>query len=289
MRSRSALVFGTASSLVLIACGARPPAREREPVGVFVSSPRTFETNSFWIEGPDGLVLIDTQFLPSEGLRALEAAERATGKRVVLAVVLHANPDKFNGTRALQDRGVRVITSAQIAALIPAVHTLRHGWFASRYPNEYPDEAPAPEVFGDATTTLPIAGTEITLHVLGAGCSEAHVVVQWRDHVFVGDLVANESHSWLELGRVDEWRERLREIEAMAPRHVHPGRGPSGGVELLREERAYIDSVVEIVRANPDAEIPALAAQIEERYPGYGYPVFLRVGLPAVRRYVSGG
>lgn len=41
-------------------------ARKGDPrIGVFVSDPWTFSTSSYWIEGPDGLILIDTQFLPS--------------------------------------------------------------------------------------------------------------------------------------------------------------------------------------------------------------------------------
>ena len=53
------------------------------------------------------------------------AAEKATGKKVSTAIVLHPNPDKFNGTAALQARGIDVITSRQVRELIPAVHQIR--------------------------------------------------------------------------------------------------------------------------------------------------------------------
>ncbi len=277
------------------ACASSPASRDDRAfstgdprVGVYVSPARTFRTNSFFIEGPDGVVLIDTGFLPADGIRALERAERESGKRVVLAVVLHANPDKFNGTEALRSRGVRVITSSQVRALIPHVHEIRHRAFASRYPGEYPAQAPMPESFGDTTTRIDAAGTRLTLHVLGKGCSDAHVVLEWEGHVFVGDLVANRTHSWLELGHTDEWIERLREIERLSPRFVHPGRGASGGPELLRGEREYIERVVAIVREHalgvplgPEG-LATLQRAVEEAYPGYDFPVFLRIGLPAV-------
>src|SRR3954454_20682508 len=67
-------------------------------VGTYVSSPWGFSTSSYWIEGPTGLVVIDTQFLPSAAEEMLAWAEQTTGKKVVLAIVLHPNPDKFNGT-----------------------------------------------------------------------------------------------------------------------------------------------------------------------------------------------
>src|SRR5438309_652995 len=60
-------------------------------VGTYVSSVKGFVTSSYWIEGPDGLVVIDTQFLTSAATELLDWAERATGKKVVLAVVLHPN------------------------------------------------------------------------------------------------------------------------------------------------------------------------------------------------------
>ncbi|MEM9492734.1 MAG: MBL fold metallo-hydrolase, partial [Myxococcota bacterium] len=213
-------------------------------LGTYTSSGAGFRTNSYWLEGPDGLVLIDTQFLPSAGLEAVELAESLTGKRVVAALVLHANPDKFNGTTALQERDIEVWTSAQVLELIPAVHTLRHKWFYDRYKPDYPDTAPTPKSFGNASTTLKLAGLELEVHVLGPGCSEAHVVVEHQGHVFVGDLIAGMGHSWIELGLLDEWKARLDEIAALDPERVHPGRGPSGSAALLTRQRAYLDRVI---------------------------------------------
>jgi hypothetical protein len=50
-------------------------------VDVFISEPRTLSTASYWIEGTDGVVLIDTQFLPKDGLCSLEAAKKNTADR----------------------------------------------------------------------------------------------------------------------------------------------------------------------------------------------------------------
>lgn len=283
--------------LLLAACGGTPSGRHEQialtegsdpRVGTFVSSPHEFSTSSYWIEGPEGLILIDTQFTPTTAEKFLEAAERETGKKAVLAVVLHANPDKFNGTATLQARGIRVVTSEQVKALIPHVHEIRHRAFYDRYKPDYPNTAPNPDSFGSETTTLQAAGTEITLHVVGPGCSEAHVVAEWHGHVFVGDLIANGVHSWLEIGKVPEWLERLHEIEALHPRWVHPGRGASGGPGLIAMELGYLQRVLEIVAASHptlpvnQAALDDVRSQIEAGFPGYGFAVFLRGGLPAV-------
>lgn len=284
----------------LVGCGAvpvPPPRRDaaeafRFPadprVGVYISTAHGFRTSSYWVEGPEGLVFIDTQFLPSAAAESIVAAEKLTGKPVKLAVVLHPNPDKFNGTKTFQDRGIRVVTSKQVAELIPAIHTQRHGRFYADHQPDYPNEAPAPEVFGDATTELTAGGVTVKAHVMpGPGCSKAHVVVEFDGHVFPGDLVAHAHHGWLEIGETLAWRDRLRELQAWRPGFVHPGRGRSGGIERLTEMDAYLAFVTERVaarRAEGQAMKPgvvAAIADIKEKFPGYGHPYFLQIGVPA--------
>ncbi len=257
-------------------------------VGAFVSDGPSFFTSNYWIEGPDGLILIDTQFLPSEAEKALSWAEKLTGKKVVLAVVLHPNPDKFNGTASLQKRGIKVITSDQVKAVIPRVHALRKDWFYETYKPDYPTEAAAPESFGSTTQEISAAGTKIKLHVLGRGCSDAHVVAEWNGHIFPGDLVTNGFHSWLELGYVDEWMKRIDEMRALEPRQVHPGRGASGDDELLDKQYEYLREVSQIVKAEkpqgkPSARsLQAIQSKIEAKHPDYRFTKFVENGLEAL-------
>lgn len=257
----------------------------------WVSSPWTFSTTSWAIEGDDGLVLIDTQFLPKDAVAFVEAVEGATGKKAKLAVVLHANPDKFNGTTALQARGIEVVTSSQVLALLPGVHQKRLAAFGARYAPDYPTAEPAPASFGDAVVSRDVAGVHLTLTPVGAGCSDAHVIAEFDDdngrHVFVGDLVANGAHSWLELGRTPDWLARLDEIAARSPGFVYPGRGLVGDATLLSTEREYLKSLIADVSAadaagGSDEEVIAEARRrILLRHPSLRFSVFLNIGLPA--------
>lgn len=257
-------------------------------IGTYISSPEGFETSSYWIEGPSGLIWIDTQFLLSAGEEALNWAEKATGKKVELAIVLHPNPDKFNGTLLFKKRGIRVVTSEQVRSLVPEVHKDRHYWFYERYKPDYPNEVPLPDSFGNQTQELSAGGITVKAHVLGAGCSDAHVVVEYDDHLFVGDLVTNNSHSWIELGKIESWLTRLKELSALEPEYVHPGRGPNGGAELIDREQAYLNKVLALVRAERPVGAPKpqkisrLQAKIEALYPGYANAHFVEIGLPAV-------
>ncbi len=300
--SASTLISGCASGSSIGAASERGAAREQADagrqgswtrptadarIGRYTSSPWGFSTASYWIEGPEGVVLVDTQFLPSATRELIEIAERETQKRVVLAIVLHANPDKFNGTATLQERGVRVITSRQVLELIPEVHEKRVKAFYERYEPDYPERLPEPESFGDRGQRIAAAGLELELHVVGAGCSEAHVLLEFEGHLFAGDLVASGVHSWLEIGETDAWLARVDEMEALSPRYVHPGRGASGGAELLAAQREYLREVIAAVaeerpRGPVDtAALTRVESRLRARYPDHGFPVFLKLGLPA--------
>jgi Metallo-beta-lactamase superfamily len=240
-------------------------------VGIYTAPAKSFSTASYWIEGREGVVLIDTQFLPKEGIAAVEL--------------------KFNGTYLLQQRGIKVITSAQVAALIPAVHAIRWSWFGVEYAPDYPKDAAKPEVFGDRSVDLVIDGLAMTLHVLGKGASGAHVVAQYKESVFVGDLINPNNHAWLELGYIGEWLTRLEEVRGMRAATVYPGRGQVGGAGLIQGQADYLKQVRQWVQAEfvpgEKSELSWLTKQrlqrkIESTYPQLGYPIFMRDGLPAV-------
>jgi glyoxylase-like metal-dependent hydrolase (beta-lactamase superfamily II) len=256
--------------------------------GWYVSSPWGFRTNSFWVAGAEGSILVDTQFLPSATREVAQRVRECTGKPVLAALVLHANPDKFNGTQWLTAQGVEVLSSRAVVEAIPAVDRLRRGWFEQRYQPDYPDKLVLPKSFGDVSTRLERGGVALNLHVLGASVSAAHVVADWNGHLFVGDLVANRHHAWLELGNLDAWIGTLQFLQGLRPTRIYPGRGEPGGPELLVGQIEYLRFVQDAVRAHkPSGEIPEAVAEkisdaIKARYPGYGNEYFLELGIPAV-------
>jgi glyoxylase-like metal-dependent hydrolase (beta-lactamase superfamily II) len=261
---------------------------QAQTIGYYTSSEKTFSTASYWVVGEAGTVLIDTQFLPKEGLDAVAMAERISGKKVTHAIVSHPNPDKFNGTEVMKARGIDVVSSQQVIYWIPSVHDIRLGWFAKDFAPDYPSEAAKPRVFGRKTTDVELAGLAMRLHVLGPGCSASHVVTQVGDAVFVGDLINPDNHAWLELGTIDEWLKRLEEIRAMNPKRIFPGRGKPGGVELIDKQAEYLRFVQQTVRdAKPSGELGAmrklmLQLTIERKYSSLGYPGFMRDGFAEV-------
>ncbi len=259
-------------------------------VGMYTSSPDGFFTNSFWLEGPEGVVLVDTQFIPSATKELVQIAEKKSGKQVVAAIVLHANPDKFNGTEYLSARGVEVVTSEQVRELIPAVDKLRREWFYERFKPDYPETLVLPKAVCQENATISLAGIKINFHVLGPSVSEAHIVVELDGHVFVGDMVANKFHSWLELGKVQEWLESLDYVTSLSPHKIYPGRGEIASANILEEQRAYIVFINDLVKKHHTGKKISremkekLIELVKKRYPSYKIPYFLNLGIPALWR-----
>jgi glyoxylase-like metal-dependent hydrolase (beta-lactamase superfamily II) len=286
-----------ASLAVLLACA--PPrgghlysnsAQEQGDarVGQYISSEWSFETSSFWLEGPEGLILIDTQFLPSALRKEIRYAEQVTGKEVKLTIVLHPNPDRFNGTAWLRSKDIPVVTSDQVRELIPEVHAKwSPAFFEKHKQGGYPRALVLPDSFGSSIQELHAAGLTQKVHVLGSGCSPAHVVVEWEGHLFVGDLVANGAHNWFEHGHADEWLHRLDELRALQPKWIHPGRGLAGGPELLDRQTEYLRTVIETVAAERQQGLPhretlaRITEKVTQRYPHHRYPMFLPMLLGA--------
>ncbi|MFP2904838.1 MBL fold metallo-hydrolase [Pyxidicoccus sp. 3LFB2] len=255
-------------------------------VGQYISGPFSFKTSSYWIEGPEGLVLIDTQFVPTALRKLITYAEFHTGKKVKLAIVLHSNPDRFNGTGWVKDLGVPVVTSEQVLEHIPDVHARWAPVFFEKYATAlYPRTVTLPDSFGSSTTELSAGGVTVKAHVLGSGCSPAHVVVEWEGHLFVGDLVARGAHGWFENGNAEEWLKRLEELRALNPKWLHPGHGAPGGPELIAQQREYLRTVMEAVTAEQPRgpATPEALARIQDtvmrRHPDRELPQFLPMFL----------
>ncbi len=277
--------------LLLLACSV---TAETIQVGRYESSSWGFSTNSWWIEGPLGLVLVNTQFLPSATQEAVEVAENYTGKKVVLAIVLHANPDKFNGTDYLTRRGIRVVSSQQVVERIPEVDALRRSWFYDRYQPDYPSELVLPMSIGNQSKTLEAAGLKIKVHIIGASVSKDHILIEVGEHLFAGDILANKHHSWLELGLVDRWLGVLRYIENLHPKYLYPGRGYASGIQLLSQQTRYLNDVKRIVHKYKVGTglTHAIKAQIIDEitaiYPDYGNSFFLNLGIEPVWEHIDG-
>ena len=283
--------------LLLSACerSAEPPPAEQVAykndyvIGHYAASASGRHGNSFWIEGPEGVVLIGTQLLPEDTRNLLSIAESYTGKKAVMAIVLHASPGQFNGAGLLKQRGIRVVSAASVVEQIPARHESALETYGARLGQAYPKRLSLPEAAWHQTGFFDAAGLRFRAYVVRAGESASHVLIELDHHLFVGDLVVNGFHAPLRLGRSKQWIERLQEIQQFAaPRVIHPGRGYAmNGAQLLEQQIAYLRFFRQAVaavysggRITP-ADRVAISDRLRQRYPDYPLDEWLAVGIDA--------
>lgn len=83
----------------------------------------------------------------------------------------------------------------------------------------------------------------------GKGHTESDLIMYLPDEgiMFAGDLVFNKNHPYLGDGYPQDWKIKLKEMEAMKIEVVIPGHGDPGGKEIINTMKEYIESIEEIV------------------------------------------
>jgi len=253
-------------------------AHAADDVGWYTAPAEAQSARSYWIAGPQGLVILGTQLLPAETDALLHEAQSRTGRKVLMAVVLAPTPAQFNGTAVLQKRGVKVYTSQQIAAAIPAAHAEARRRPRSELGRDYPVAEPRPISVGDTVRQMLIGGAQFQLRPLGPGAAAAHLAVEYDRQLFAGDLIAGPMHPVLHGGSLLEWYKRLQELRVLRPRRVYPAQGEPGGMGLIWNQMIYIKQLMDFVAAeNPQMPVvPEALARVKQKmlegYPAYASP-----------------
>lgn len=213
-------------------------------IHIYTAPTNAFYVNSFLIEGDDGVIVVDTQFLVSSA-GALRKSFEALAKPLAAVIITHPHPDHYNGLSVFLE-GLPV---APIYATRPtidgikATHAEKRAAWAPIYGDDYPKVNVLPNRVVD-DERLVIAGIELRMLDLGPGESSDVTVIHVpdADALLASDLIYSRCHPWLAESRSNAW---LRQIEDIDQRfgqvsRIFPGHGPEGGRELLDEQRRYI-------------------------------------------------
>jgi len=246
------------SLLTLGACAPKAPASATAPVVIgHTSGEAGFHTNTWFVVGDEGVVVVDAQFTPDEAEAALRTLREHTDKPVTHVVATHPNPDKFNGAAVFQREGAELVVSEATAAALPGVHAYKQAYFegVGAFPEgTYPAEAQVDRTFSGTLALTP--GVElIELSHPGVSSTQTVVRVDGR-HLVVGDLVAVDTHAWLEGGIVDgqpspdidAWTSALEQAGTLGSGDLYPGRGPARAVDIaVAEQVHYLQTVDALV------------------------------------------
>ena len=224
--------------------------------------------NSYLLETPAGVVVVDTNLLVSD-IAALKARLAALHKPLLGIFITHPHPDHFNGALELVgDREVPVHATSGLATVIGEVADAKRAQWRPTYGAEWPEATYYPNTeLGDGQP-VSIDGLTITARELGPGESHADsiLVVQPPSGAplgFTGDLAFGQVHPYTADGHTGAWLaslDRLAEdLEGAGVGRLLPGHGAATGLGLLAEQRRYLLCYREVVRRLADG-----AATLEE-------------------------
>lgn len=253
--------------------------RRTPTIHTYSSPEEAFRVNSYWIEGEQGVIVIDTQFLLSEAHNLRRAIDGA-GQPILAVIITQAHPDHCNGTGVLLDgyADVPIYATHATCAAIRAHEAGDRAYWKIGYGDDYPAVTTLPTRLLDSGATLVIGGVPFRLKDIGTGESRTQTLVSIdaQHALFCGDLVSCRVHPWLADGHSSAWLEQLGLVLKTYPTitTVYPGHGQQTTLLGLNEQVAYVNTVQSLVRAelNAAGELTdegkaAIIAAIEELFP----------------------
>ena len=212
--------------------------------------------NSFLVHGPDGVIVVDGMLTVSDAALVRKAIDDS-GRSLAGVVVTHPHPDHYAGLGHLVGPDdVPIVATVAVDEVIRRDDQLKHEIVGPMMGDDWPATRIFPNQTVNDNDEVRLGGLTLSVQELGPG--ESHVDSMWRldaSTVFAGDIAYNGMHAYLADGRWQDWLRTLSRLEAELPDDVtlHVGHGPSGGKNLLSEQRRYITAFVEAVETNAES------------------------------------
>lgn len=233
---------------VCLAALAPPAASAQAPappaVGRF-AEPGPGSVNTWWIDGPEGLVVVDFQRDTASAAAAVERI-RATGRPVAALLLTHPHPDHIGGLdqfkRAFPDAPLHASrgSAEEIETDARGYQKLTRAALGDKAPTRYP----APDRIVADRDLLRIAGLEIEALELGPGEAAAATVyhVPASGALFAGDVAVSGMTDFLLEGRTEARLAQIERLRAAFPaaRTLHPGHGEPGRPGAILDETAGV-------------------------------------------------
>ncbi len=209
--------------------------------------------NSWFIEGANGIVIIDTQRTLSEAENALNMIKQIN-KPILGVIITHPHPDHIGGTAVLLNGTSNIpIYSTQLTydimkndtgGLIALTKQL-HG-------DDYPDQVVLPNRILKSGEIITIDGITYDFDDIGPGEAGDMMLIYLPKQklLFTGDVVNDRMHPALIEGRSLDWIKQLEYIgqNYSDARILFPGHGQSGSPKaLLDQQLEYINTFKSLV------------------------------------------
>lgn len=312
MHTLNSNLFRTAASLSLALTVATAQAEPLQPTegpietggvigGYTTDTAGNHSVNNYWIEGDDGLVVIDGHWRLSDAERALTALRATTDLPIEAVLLTHPHSDHFGGLPVFLDAAETDGGGADFYAAAWTARSIRNdeqGFRANRedqFGDDFPAVIPEPNRLIQDGVPFDVAGITIEPVIFRQNEAIETVVfhIPSERALFTGDMVNGETFPVLYQGGLDGWIAQLKSLRARFPdvETVYPGHGAAGPFDTL------VDGEIAILEAHRDeiaaaleddgvvdvAERDAIADALEAAFPNWR----TTAGIPSRRQVIA--
>jgi glyoxylase-like metal-dependent hydrolase (beta-lactamase superfamily II) len=236
----------------------------------FDAGPVYWNTKNFFYDNGEEVIVFDAQFSPEAARQSIEFIKSKTNNPITWVVILHPAVDKFNGIKAFQEIGAKVLASTNTAASMPAVYAYKRKFFLEGagkslgFPIEnWPALEKIDSIF-DGSLSLELKnGQKIILRELGKPAASSHHTIAYiaeEEALFVGDLIHYQAHVNLEgnvmgnktIPMLASWLEALNEVNKIFRKDpeitVYGGRGKQTSIPTaVWDQTRYLKAAYPII------------------------------------------
>ncbi len=249
------------------------------------------------VEGENAVLVIDTGMGPTNGELVLGAAQRIAAGRPLTLTLTHFHPEHAFGAQAFRGNAQILVNARQAHESrekgIPYLEMFRTFGPAVVAALEGV-ELVEPDVTYSGTTTIDLGGRTVSLRETGLTHTSGDQLITVDDVniTFAGDLVEERCFPIIPYFPPDDvdldgaaWIDLLAALEAEPDATIVPGHGAVGGIEIVRQQREFMemmrDATFASAAAGHDADetIAELEAKIVAQHPDWSQPEWVGFGI----------
>jgi glyoxylase-like metal-dependent hydrolase (beta-lactamase superfamily II) len=273
-----------------------PYDEEGYVIHMLTSNERTFLTNAYIIETQNALVVVDTMMINSDA-RLLRQQLDSINKPLIAVIITHGHPDHYNGTDIMTAglNPVPIISTQGVRDCIKDTLDSKEVKWRPYFGDDWPMHKVLPNQIVKDDEHILLDGLTYHFRDLGAAESSSDLFFTLGDKkqtVFVGDVVFNKMHGFMNDGNTAQWLIVLQQllIELAQVKHLFSGHGdPGETVALIQTQIAYINdyrsqllSLMSDDTLLSNTEKTAFEKLMVTHYPEHQLTSFITAGVDSV-------
>jgi glyoxylase-like metal-dependent hydrolase (beta-lactamase superfamily II) len=265
-------------------------------IHMLTSNERTFFTNAYIIETKNALVVVDTMMINSDAILLRQHIDNIN-KPLIAVIITHGHPDHYNGTELIITgfSDVPVISTKGTLDCIKDTIDSKEVKWKPYFGQDWPEHKTLPNQLVKDGEVVSLDGLDYTFRDLHAAESSSDLLFTLggnKSVVFVGDVVFNKMHGFMNDGNSARWLKVLQQLltELGGVKRLFTGHGdPGNTVQLVEEQIDYIDhyraklwTMISDKQLLSEAQKRSFEQLMINNYPKYQLTCFIKAGIEAV-------